>query len=129
MKYFIAASAFVTLCLANGAEVMAHKGAGFDVMGEGDALVFDPKSVPANQKLGYTLMLEHCNKCHNQERIVKYLQNITTNGQDGEKLLQSLIAKKVRMTGTKLNKGEGKSILEFLLALYQIEVKAHSKIK
>jgi cytochrome c553 len=129
MKYYMAVSAFVTLCLVNGAEVMAHKGAGFDVSGEGATLAFDPQSVPAKQKQGYAKMLEHCIKCHDQERIVKYLQNCPTNGQDGEKLLQSLIAKKVRMTGANLTREEGKSILEFLVAMYQTEVKAHRKIK
>ena len=111
------------------ARVAAHEGAGFGFRVKDSALEFDPQAVPADHFPGYKLVKEKCTKCHNQERIVRCLQDCYNYGKDYEISLRELISRKIRLVGSNVSKEEGKSILEFLMAMYKVEVKEHSKKK
>ena len=116
----------VVLLLALGQGGQAHEGAGFGYMVKNIALEFDPATVPAKHQAGYRLMVENCTRCHNQERIVRCLQDCYNQGLDYEKTLREVIGKKIRLAGSDVTREEGKNILEFLIAMYQIETREHA---
>lgn len=116
------------LVLALGMEALAHQGAGFGYKGEGPTLEFDPQKLPARLLPGYNLLKENCTKCHTQERIVRHLQDNVSKGADYETILKALIMRKLRMSGG-ISKADGKTILDFLWTLYQLEMLEHAKLK
>ncbi len=129
MRSLVVVGLLGILCLMNNQGVHAHQGAGFGVKGEGASLEFDPTVIPAKQMHGFVQMKEHCVKCHTQERIVRCLQNCYAKGLDYDKVLREIIGKKLRLAGAGLDKEDGRTILEFLLTMYRVEVKAHDKLK
>ena len=128
MKFGQVMVAVLLVTLVSVTVAQAHKGAGFGYSGEGATLQIEPADLPAHLLPDFNLMKKHCTKCHTQERIVRHLQDNISRGTDYEPILKALIMKKLRMSSG-LSKADGKTIMDFLLTLYQLEMLEHTKLK
>lgn len=90
------------------------------VLGAGDDIRLDPRSIPVEIQTGYRALTQFCLECHGEERIITTLRtgkSPVTRQPYGEREFREKIVKVLRSSKTDLNRDAAKELLHFFTYL------------
>jgi hypothetical protein len=86
------------------------------VVGNGNDVEFDPRTIPADMQKGYLAMQMFCESCHGQERMISTLRtgiSPVTKHPYGEAEFNDKIIKIMRSPKSTLDRNNAKTLTEF----------------
>lgn len=107
---------FVLVLAGNGFAATAGKPVVVKILGSGNDLEFDPRTIPAELQQGYLTMKMYCVHCHGQERMITTLRtgiSPVTKHPYGEAEFRDKIIKIMRSPKSQLDANHAKTLTEF----------------
>ncbi len=107
---------FFLLFIFSGLALAEDRGAMVKVVGSGNDVEFDPRTIPAEMQPGYLTMKVYCIGCHGQERMITTLKtgiSPVTKHTYGEVEFRDKIIKIMRSPKSNLDASHAKTLTEF----------------
>jgi cbb3-type cytochrome oxidase cytochrome c subunit len=88
-------------------------------IGHEETVVLDTSEFSPQQLEGNKLLKKYCTTCHSQQRIISTISEwLTTDDEQYEELLKSMMTKKIRFSNGSLTKADSQKIYDLLLSFH-----------